>query len=262
MKRLQAALWVEFLKVRRTKILPVSFFFFMFIGVMMGMLLFLSMHPELASRSSTISMKTSFLGGSDWNAFYELLIQIILTVGVIGFGFITSWSFGREFSDRAIKDLLALPVSRTTLVISKFLVLFVWSILLGITVLLTAMGTGLLIQIPGWSPAALYPFIGKYMVCVFLNALIITPVALVASIGRGYMLPISFVILILIITQLIFVGLPGLSFWFPWAIPSLYSRVAGEAIPAPGIISYLLFLITILAGLFGTLFWWRYADHK
>ena len=107
MKRLQAALWVEFLKVRRTKILPVSFFFFMFIGVMMGMLLFLSMHPELASRSSTISMKTSFLGGSDWNAFYELLIQIILTVGVIGFGFITSWSFGREFSDRAIKDLLA-----------------------------------------------------------------------------------------------------------------------------------------------------------
>ena len=262
MKRLQAALWVEFLKVRRTKILPVSFFFFMFIGVMMGMLLFLSMHPELASRSSTISMKTSFLGGSDWNAFYDLLIQIILTVGVIGFGFITSWSFGREFSDRAIKDLLALPVSRSTLVISKFLVLFIWSILLGITVLLAAIGTGLLVQIPGWNPAALYPFIGKYMVCVFLNTLIITPVALVASIGRGYMLPISFVILILIVTQLLFVGLPGLTFWFPWAIPALYSRVAGEAIPAPGIISYLLFLLTILAGLFGTLFWWRYADHK
>jgi len=220
------------------------------------------MHPEIASRSATMSAKTSFLGGSDWTAFYDLLIQIILTVGVIGSGIITSWGFGREFSDRVIKDLLALPVPRSTIVISKLIVLFTWSIILSITVLIAALLTGLAIQIPGWTEGTIIPFLTKYMICAILNAFLITPIAFIASAGRGYMLPISFVILIMIITQIMFVGLPGLSFWFPWALPALFSRVAGDAIPPPGFISYLIYSITILAGLFGTMAWWRFADHK
>lgn len=262
MKRIQAALWMEILKVRRTKIFPISIYFFIFIGIMMGLLMFLSMHPEIASRSSTINMKTSFLGGSDWNAYYDLLIQIILTVGVIGSGIITSWDFGREFSDRAIKDILALPVHRSTIVISKLIILFAWSIVLSVIVLVAAVFTGLAVRIPGWTAGELFPFLKMYMVCAMLNALLITPVAFVASAGRGYMLPISFVILIMILTQILFVGLPGLSFWFPWALPALFSGVAGEAIPSPGFFSYFLYIITVLAGLFGTIAWWRFADHK
>lgn len=262
MKKMQAVLWMEILKVRRTKIFPISIYFFIFIGVMMGLLMFLSMHPEIANRSSTINMKTSFLGGSDWNAYYDLLIQIILTVGVIGSGIIISWDFGREFADRTVKDLLALPVHRSTIVISKLIILFAWCILLSVIVLAAAIITGLLVRIPGWTAGELVPFLKMYLVCAIFNTLLITPVAFVSSAGRGYMLPISFVILILILTQLLFVGLPGLSFWFPWALPALYSGVAGEAIPSPGFFSYFLYVITVLAGLFGTIAWWQYADHK
>ncbi len=262
MKELKAALWVETLKVRRTKIFPISIYFFIFIGVMMGLLMYLSMHPEIASRSSTISMKTSFLGGSDWKAFYALMIQLILTIGVIGSGIITSWVFGREFSDRAIKDILALPVRRSTIVASKLIVLFAWSLLLSVTILLAALLTGLATRIPDWTVLEFFPFLKLYLVCALLNTLLITPVAFVASAGRGYMLPISFVILIMILTQLMFVGLPGLASWFPWAFPALYSGVAGEAIPSPGFFSYVLYMITVLTGLFGTMAWWRYADHK
>lgn len=259
---LKAALWMEILKVRRTKIFPVSIYFFIFIGIMMGMLMFLSMHPEIANRSSTVNMKTSLLGGSDWNSFFGLLIQIILTVGVIGSGIVTSWVFGREFSDRTLKDLLALPVSRSAIVISKMLILVAWSILLAIIVLAAAIITGLLVQIPGWNAGALFPFLKMYFFCSILNTLLITPVAFVASAGRGYLLPISFVIVIMILTQLMFVGLPGLSCWFPWALPALHSGVAGEAVPSPGFFSYFLYGITVLAGLYGTIAWWRFADHK
>ena len=45
MKKLKAALWVEVLKVRRTKIFLISVCFFIFIGIMMGLLMFISMHP-------------------------------------------------------------------------------------------------------------------------------------------------------------------------------------------------------------------------
>ena len=262
MRGIHAALWIEILKIRRTKIFAISIYFFIFIGVMMGLLMFLSMHPEIANRSATISAKTSFLGGSDWTAFFELLLQIILTVGVIGSGVVTSWGFGREFSDRVVKDLLALPVSRSTIVISKLITLIIWSIILSISLLIAAMLTGLIVKIPGWSEGALFPFLSTYFICAILNALLITPVAFAASIGRGYMLPISFVILLLILTQLIFVGLPALSFYFPWAIPALYSGVGGDTVPPPGFISYLIYGLTIIIGLVGTIIWWRCADHK
>jgi len=262
MKELKAALWVEILKVRRTKIFPISIYFFLFIGVMMGLLMFLSMHPEIANRSSTISMKTSFLAGSDWKAFYELLIQIILTIGVIGSGIITSWVFGREFSDRTIKDILALPVRRDTIVASKLIVLLGWSIILSVVILAAAMLTGLATGISGWLASEFFSFLKLYLICTLLNTLLISPVAFVASAGRGYMLPISFVILIMILTQLLFVGLPGLAIWFPWALPALYSGAAGVAIPSPGFLSYVLYFITVVAGIFGTTAWWRFADHK
>jgi ABC-2 type transport system permease protein len=262
MKRIKSALWVEVLKVRRTKIFPVSIYFFIFIGIMMGLLMFLSMHPEIASRSSVMKTKTLFLGGPDWSTYYELLLQIILTVGVIGAGIVTSWVFGREFSDRVVKDLLALPVPRSTIVLSKLTVLFIWTLILSVTVLVAAMLTGLAIRLPGWNEAAFLPFLSDYMACAVLNALLITPVAFVASAGRGYILPISFVILIMILSQLLFVGVPGLTPWFPWALPALYSGVGGIALPSPGMISYLLYILTVLAGGVGTMAWWRYADHK
>ncbi len=262
MKAFQPALWIEVLKVRRTKIFPISLIFFIFIGVMMGLLMFASQHPEIVSRSATLSVKTSFLGEFSWTAFNNLLIQIILTVGVIGFGIITSWVFGREFSDRVVKDLLALPVPRFTIILAKLIVLFFWSLILSVMVLLAAVLTGLAVHIPGWTAVAWLPFLGTYMVCTVLNVMLITPVAFVASSGRGYLLPISFIILIMIITQLLFVGIPGAAFWFPWALPALVSGVAGTGIPQPGFVSYLIYGLTVLAGLFGTIVWWQYADHK
>jgi len=262
MKKIKAALWMEILKVRRTKIFPISLYFFIFIGIMMGFLMFVARHPEIANRSATLRTKTSFLPGSDWNAFYELIIQLVLTLGVVGSGVITSWVFGREFSDRTVKDLLALPVPRSTIVLSKLIILFVWNILLSLCFLAATIISGLLLQVPGWSGTALTPFLVTFMVCAILNSLLIAPVAFIASAGRGYILPISFVILILILTQLMFVGLPDFAFWFPWALPAIFSGVAGEVLPSPGYISYVIFTLTVLAGFFGTIAWWWYADHK
>ena len=260
--RISVALWMETLKVRRTKVFAVSIYFFIFMGIIMGLLMFVIMNPEIADRSSTIKMKTSFLGAASWKAYYELLIQLVLTVGVIGSGIITSWVFGREFSDGTAKDLLALPVTRTTIVISKMIILLAWSLLLMITMLVASLASGLAVRLPGWSAADLFPFLKIYLICAALNSLLITPVAFVASAGRGYILPIGFVILVMILTQLLFMGIPAFAYWFPWALPALYSRVAGIRIPSPGLMSYLIYALTVLAGLFGTIAWWRFADHK
>jgi hypothetical protein len=87
-------------------------------------------------------------------------------------------------------------------------------------------------------------------------------VAFFASWGKGYLLAIGYIILTMIMTQFIVSGIPGLAAYFPWAIPGLYCGAAGPG--GPGLIpaSWIILGMTGIAGLAGTLAWWRYADQK
>jgi ABC-2 type transport system permease protein len=261
MKGLSASLWAEGLKVRRSKMFIGTMMIFFFIAVMLALLFLVARYPQLTGRSAIISAKTSVIGKGDWPSFLGLLIQCILSLGSMGFGLVTSWTFGREYSDRVIKDLLALPVSRFTIVVSKFIVIVIWSILLSAVLLTAGILTGLAVHIPGWSSEIAVHSIRVFANGTILTIFLCTPVAFIAGIGRGYLLPIGFVIIMLIITQLIGVGIPGIAPYFPWAVPALSSGVAGTAVPHPNVVGYIIFALTIIAGFFCTAAWWRYADQ-
>jgi ABC-2 type transport system permease protein len=96
MKGLYAALWAEILKVRRSKLLWISFLAFSLIGVIMGLTVLVSEYPQLAGQSAIVDAKAS-LFKAEWPSYFELLIEIILTLGTIGFGIVSSWIFGRDF---------------------------------------------------------------------------------------------------------------------------------------------------------------------
>jgi ABC-2 type transport system permease protein len=261
MKSLSAALWSEGLKARRSKVFVVTVLFFAFVAIMLGLLMFVAKHPELAGRSATISAKASGLGNADWPSFLSLLVQTILALGPIGYGIVTSWVFGREYSDHVIKDLLALPTPRFTIVIAKFIIVVIWSILLSGTLFFLALVTGWAVHIPGWSSdLAQHSFI-TFSVSVLLTILLCSPVAFVASLSRGYLLPIGLVILLLIIIQLVGMGVPAAMLYFPWAIPALCSGVAGSSLPQPQFISYLVLGLTSILGFLGTVVWWNYTDQ-
>jgi ABC-2 type transport system permease protein len=261
MKSLSAALWSESLKVRRSKVFLVTILFFAFIAVMMGLLMFVAKHPELAGRSATLSSKATRLGNADWPNFLNLLVQTILALGPLGYGMVTSWVFGREYSDHVIKDLLALPVPRSTIVTAKFIVVAIWNVLLSAVLFTAALLTAWVVGIPGWSAALAQQASLTFSVSALLTVLLCTPVAFVASFSRGYLLPIGFVILVLIMTQLVGMALPGVMVYFPWAIPALCSGMAGSSLPRPEFISYLVLGLTCVAGFWGTVAWWNSADQ-
>ena len=91
MKGLLAALWTESLKVRKSKMLLATIIAFSFIAIMMGLLVLASKHPEIAGKSATISAKASVIGKADWPSYFDLLIQIILALGPLGFGIRHYW---------------------------------------------------------------------------------------------------------------------------------------------------------------------------
>lgn len=262
MKSISAALWVEILKIRKSKMLWATILVFMFVPLMMGLLMFVQIHPEISGKLGMIGNKASMLrfGEPNWQNYFTLLVQGFAGVGVIGIGFVACWVFGREFSEHTIKDILVLPISRSHIVISKFIVVVIWSIILSLVYFIISLFAGLLIDIPDWSDELVLLNFSKYFITSLLTIILSTPVAFLASYSRGYMLPMGFVILTLIVAN--FTGIVGLGPYFPWAIPGLYGTASGLESLQLNNASYIILFSTGILGLFGTLAIWRFADQK
>jgi len=261
MKNIFPAIWTESLKIYSSKMLWITILAFAFIPSMMGVLMFVVKNPEFSSKLGMIGTKAAMLrfGSVDWQIYFGLLYQIIAGVGLIGFAFVTSWVFGREYSDRTVKDLLALPTPRSSIVLSKFIVVVIWCVLLSFILFAFGLIVGVMLQLPGWSGEIAFHSAYIFMVTSLLTILLCTPVAFFASYGRGYLPPIGFTILTLMIAQ--FTGLVGLGPYFPWGIPVLFSSATGAESAQLGIVSYIILFLTSIFGLIGTLAWWRYADQ-
>jgi ABC-2 type transport system permease protein len=260
MNEIKASFITECIKLRRSVIFTITIIIFSIIPLMMGLMMFVAKNPEIAAKLGLIGTKSSLFGKNDWAGFVGLLIQSMASIGYIGFGFVTSWTFGREFSDRTLKDILALPVSRSSIVISKFILVFIWCVLLTLILFSVGLFVGWTIDIPGWSSQVFQQFTRKFFVTSFLTLLLCTPVGFFASYGRGIIAPIGFLILSLVMAQ--FIGLVGLGPWFPWAIPGVYTAPSGTEGMQLVFSSYVILFITSVTGFVGTIAWWRYADHK
>jgi len=249
----------EILKLFRSKILWITVVAFSIIPLIGGFFMFILKDPEFARNSGMLGAKAQLVGSADWPSYFEFLSQAISVGGLILFGFITSWTFGREYSDKTLKDLLSLPISRTHIVISKFLLVFLWCAFLSLIVFILGIIVGNFVTLPGWSIDIALKGFNMFFICAFLTIILSTPVAFFACIGRGYLSPLGFVIFTLAISQII--ATIGYGQFIPWSVPALYSNVTGSLSGALQPISYILVFSTSVMGLISTLLWWKFADH-
>lgn len=249
----------EFLKLRRSWIFVITIGLFIFIPLMMGLMMFIAQHPEMASKLGLIGAKAQFFSENNWLGFFEITNQMIAVMGIIGFGFVTSWVFGREYLENTLTDILALPVSRTAIVFAKFFIVFTWCSLLSIVMFASSILVGQIIDITGWSAQIVLHYTQLFFLTSLYTILLNTVTGLVAGITRGIVAPIGFVLLMVIVAQ--FVALVGWGPYFPWAIPGVFTVSEGvegmQLVP----VSYFILAITSLGGLFGTVYWWKYADQ-
>lgn len=261
MKGFSVAFGTELTKALKSKMLWATFIFFAFIAFMLGFLMLIARHPEIGAKSEVFSMKASMISNPSWPVYFGLLIQMVLTVGSLGPSIVAVWVFGREYSDRTIKDILVLPVSRLNVVMAKIVIVLFWSLLLLMILYGFSILMGLVIGLDGWTSELFSRNCSVYSVSALLTVLLFPVIAFVTCISRGYLLPVGIAILLLITTQFVFIGMPGITPYFPWAIPGLFSGAAGPGSPAPDAVSYIILAFTSLLGVAGTAAWWRYADH-
>ncbi len=167
-----------------------------------------------------------------------------------------SWVFGREFSDGTIKDLLAVPVRRSSILLAKFILIAAWAGLLTLVIFASGFLMGVLLQLPGGSIPILLEGSSRVVLTAGLTTLVVLPYAFFASAGRGYLLPLGMAVLALMMANLAVVI--GWGEFFPWSIPLLLAQ-AKEPLPqaSPWIV-----IITGAVGMFATWLWWMKADQS
>jgi ABC-2 type transport system permease protein len=258
------ALWVEFRKIRRSKTLWITALFFALLTLIGGLFMYILKDPEQARHLGLVGAKAQIFGGTaDWPSFFNLMFLMMSIGGLVIFGFIFVWIFGREFSDKTIYDMLSLPVSRVAIVIAKVMTAVCWSGALILLVFLLMLGVGALLQLPEWSAAAVFNGLAGMLVTGLLTVLVCITFALIASIARGYLLAVGCIFLVLLLGQVI--SHIGYGQYFPWTVPMLYSGAAealtGAAAAPLGKVSYILVGIVGALSLVFTVAWWRYADQ-
>lgn len=258
MNTLPAMLWVEFRKALRSRMPLWTTLGSLFMPLGFAFLMLLAKNPQVMSRLGLVSAKANLVAYSatDWHSYLVLYGEIISAGGFFFFIIAVSWVFGREFTDGTVKDLLAVPVPRGSLVLAKFITVALWSAVMALFMLLFGLLAGILLHLPGASPEVLRHDVLVVSVTAFLTILVILPYSFFASIGRGYILPMALAVLTLITANLLMAV--GLAEYFPWAVPLLYSQGNTPV----GAISYLFLLAASLAGMLVTYLWWKYADQN
>jgi ABC-2 type transport system permease protein len=257
MNTLAAMLWSEARKALRSKMPLWTALGALFMPLGVAGLLFLAKDPELSRKLGLISAKADLMkySATDWPAYLVMFAEIIAAGGFFFFVIAVSWVFGREFADGTVKDLLAVPVPRASILLAKFVVVAVWSAAIAVLMYLAGLGLGLLLQLPGGSPGALLHGSRVALGTIGLDIAVVLPFALFASIGRGYFLPMGAAVLALMLANLIMVL--GWAEYFPWSIAVLYAQGETQLGPA----SYAIVILTALAGMCATYLWWKYADQ-
>ncbi len=188
MNNFLSALWTETLKARRSKVPFFTALGFSIVPLVGGLFMIILKDPEAAKSMGLISAKAQLtVGVADWPAFFNLMAQAVAVGGGILFAIFTAWMFGREFSDRTAKELLALPTSREAIIGAKFIVVAVWTFTLSLFVFVFGLVVGKLVVIPGWSMGLMQTASVDILGSAALTITLLPFVTLAASMGRGYL---------------------------------------------------------------------------
>jgi ABC-2 type transport system permease protein len=251
-------LWIETRKALRSKMPLYTAVGSLLLPLAMAFMLYISRNPEISRKLGLISAKATLMSdmAATWPAYLALFAQILAMGGMVLCVLAISWVFGREFTDGTLKDMLAVPVPRASILLAKFIVVALWSAALAVLLFGLGLGMGALFHLPGGSSSIILQGCLRAAITAGLVIAAMLPFAFFASLGRGYLLPIGVCFIALILANVVIAA--GWGEYFPWAILAIFAE--GKEVLPPA--SFVIVLLTGVVGLAGTYLWWKYADQN
>ncbi len=159
-----------------------------------------------------------------WEGFLSASAQVTAVGGLLAFGVVLAWQFGREFSEGTITGLFAIPVPRRSVAAAKLLVYLGWvlAVTTGLILVLLIAGASLGLGVPR---SEVWLLLAQQYGLVLLTAGLAIPAAWAATLGRGLLSGIAAIIGVIVLAQIaVFTGLGA---WFPFSAPGLWAATGG-----------------------------------
>lgn len=135
--------------------------------------------------------------------FNETNLYTFIVLGPALYGVVTAYLFNREYTEDTLKNLLTIPVSRISFLISKLLLLFLWIMLLTLVAWGLTLFLGLLGQFEGLSSSLIMESLGQFLIGGILLFILSTPVILITIVLKNYVSSIIFTIVITMINAMV-----------------------------------------------------------
>ncbi|AEJ62184.1 bacitracin ABC transporter permease [Spirochaeta thermophila DSM 6578] len=251
----------ELLSLRRSPIVWLSALAMAFGTTMVGLMIYLMMHPHLIPSTGLLRTKISlFSAVTTWAGHLAMLSQMTAVAGMVMGGFVASFLFGRDFLYGTYRDLLVVPAGRGVVIHARYTVYLLWNTAL----LLEVIGLGLIfgraLGLPGWEGGLVWAGFRRLVTTGVLAMSLGTIIGCAALLVRGVFGPIGVLVLCTVLGQLF--PLVGGGGYFPWSVVAIHSGAAGEeALHLLSPASYVLVVLTSAAGYAGSVLHWVKADH-
>lgn len=244
-------LWTEALKLRRSRVTVLSLLAIALGPLGGGLFMWIVREPERARSMGLLGAKADLMGlDASWAGFFVMLTQMIGIVGGLLLAVIAAYVFGREYAEGTAKNMLALPVPRPWFVFAKLGVAAAWWLVLVAAVLAEGMAVAAALHLPGFSSRVLAEGVGAVLLAAGVGFLLMPVVAWIATLGRGYLPPLGFAMLMLVLGNVF--GATGWGRWFPWSIVPLFAGVAGPRVEALAPGSLVVVGVTCVLGIAAT----------
>lgn len=238
----------EWLKLRNSKMILVSI-----LGAMVTP--FMIMVEILKERMSDPEYQVTYYNVFDQSNFY-----MILLFGLIVYTVFAAFLFSREYTENTLKMIVTIPVSRVGLLISKFIVLLIWCILLSFMSWLFCFLVANITGATGLSTAILTKSIIENMLSTAILVFLLTPLIFLSIYTKGIVIPVIASATLLMMNAAL--SNEELAALFPWS--AIY-MVATNRVEETGYsieLSVLIIIITSIIGMILSIWYFGKNDIK
>lgn len=239
-------LWTEWLKLKRSKMMLLSL-----IGSCVA--------PLMVVFGSYIHVNVNDLPGSVLfeELFFQTNLYTTLLIGVPLYGVMAAYLFQREYAEDTLKNLLTIPVSRTLLVLSKMLLLYLWILLMTLISWGLALALGWLGAFPGLDGALILKSGIQFLITGTALFILSTPVIFVTLVFKSL---VPSIVLTIVITLVNVMGYDSdYRDLIPWS--AAFDLAQGSMLPTFSVIaSYISIAAVSICGFTASLVYFRRAD--
>ncbi|CAM4218631.1 bacitracin ABC transporter permease [Bacillus manliponensis] len=192
-----------------------------------------------------------------YDLFYDTNLYTFLVIGIPLYGVVTAYLFNREYAEDTLKNLLTIPVSRISFIMSKFITLFLWIMMLVFVAWVLTLCFGLLGSFDGLSVSLLITSFRQFLIGGVLLFILSTPIILITIMLKNYVPTIIFTIVITMIN--VMAANSEHRDLFPWSAAGDIAR--SELLPTyPPEYSYVLIMATSFIGFVAVITYFKKTD--